>query len=409
MNDHSGDARKVRREGGSDLAAQGPTARETCPVRQADDGTWEVRGYAQARAVLRGDGTVQAGLGVETVEKLPARIRRPVLYRDGPEHREHRRQTAKYFTPRRVDERYRALMAETAERQLARLREAGEAQLSELSFGMAIEVASAIIGLTSSRPGIRGRLERFFPEKFGRPGLTSPSGIYWLVRQNVNWLRVYLADVRPAIRDHRREPRDDLISHLISEGCTAAEILGECLTFAAAGMVTTREFICVAAWHLFADDALLERYRAADEPGRLAVLHEILRLEPVVARLRRRTTAPLELPGDDGQVTVPPGALIDVFVDAANTDPQAVGPQPLSMCPGRAIDGGGGGTGAAALSFGDGPHRCPGAGIAVLEADVFLSRLFAMDGVRMASAPRVSFNNDIGGYEIRGLTVRTGP
>ncbi|MEV4110685.1 cytochrome P450 [Nonomuraea sp. NPDC049695] len=396
MNDHSGDARKVRR----------PAAHETCPVRHADDGTWEVRGYAQARAVLRGDGTLQAGLGVETVEKLPARIRRPVLYRDGPEHREHRRQTAKYFTPRRVDEAYRPLMAETAERQLARLREAGEAQLSELSFGMAIEVASAIIGLTSSRPGIRGRLERFFPEKFGRPGLTSPSGIYWLVRQNVNWLRVYLADVRPAIRDHRRDPRDDLISHLISEGCTAAEILGECLTFAAAGMVTTREFICVAAWHLFTDDALLERYRAADEPGRLAVLHEILRLEPVVARLRRRTTAPLELPGTDGPVTVPPGALIDVFVDAANTDPQAVGSQPLSMCPGRAIDGGG--TGAAALSFGDGPHRCPGAGIAVLEADVFLSRLFAMDGVRMASAPRVSFNNDIGGYEIRGLTVRTG-
>ncbi|WP_449350719.1 hypothetical protein [Streptomyces shaanxiensis] len=35
---------------------------------------------------------------------------------------------------------------------------------------------------------------------------------------------------------------DDLISHLLAEGCSDAEILGECLTFAAAGMVTTREF-----------------------------------------------------------------------------------------------------------------------------------------------------------------------
>jgi hypothetical protein len=26
---------------------------------------------------------VQAGLGIEAVEKIPARIRRPVLYRDG--------------------------------------------------------------------------------------------------------------------------------------------------------------------------------------------------------------------------------------------------------------------------------------------------------------------------------------
>ncbi|GAA2904105.1 cytochrome P450 [Streptosporangium fragile] len=389
------DARKIERESTPD----------TCPISRAGDGTWQIRGYEQARAVLRSDGTVQAGLGIETVEKLPARIRRPVLYRDGPEHREHRRQTARYFTPRRVNERYRDLMAEIADNQLARLRTAGEAQLSELSFGMAIGVASAVIGLTESRPGIRRRLERFFPEKFGKPGLTSPHGIYWLVRQNTNWLRIYLADVRPAIRAHRREPRDDLISHLLAEGCSAAEILGECLTFAAAGMITTREFICVAAWHLFTDDALRERYRTADEPGRLAVLHEILRLEPVVARLRRRTMTALELTGADGPVTVPAGTLIDVFVDAANTDPRAVGSDPLSVRPGRDIEGG---TGTAALSFGDGPHRCPGAGIAILETDVFLSRLFAMEGVRMATTPRVTFKDEIGGYEIRGLTVTTG-
>ncbi|NUW40660.1 cytochrome P450 [Nonomuraea rhodomycinica] len=393
MSDHRGDARKIVR----------PDTGETCPVGRSPDGTWQVRGYAQARAVLRSDATVQAGLGVETVDKLPARVRRPVLYRDGPEHREDRRRTARFFTPRRVDERYRGLMARVADRQLERLRAAGEAQLSELSFGMAIEVAGAVIGLTSSRPGIRLRLESFFPEKFGRPGLTSPSGIYWLVRQNVNWLRVYLADVRPAIRDHRRHPRDDLISHLIAQGCTDAEILGECLTFAAAGMVTTREFICVAAWHLFTDGELLERYRAAGEPGRLAILHEILRLEPAVARLRRRTTAALDLPGAGGPVTVPPGALVEVLVEAANADPSAVGADPLTVCPGRAIDGGA--TSAAALSFGDGPHRCPGAGIAILETDVLLSRLFALEGVRMAAAPRVSFVNDIGGYEIRGLRV----
>ncbi|NJP87980.1 cytochrome P450 [Nonomuraea sp. FMUSA5-5] len=371
-------------------------------MHRAGDGTWQVSGHAAARAVLRSEATVQAGLGIETVEKLPARLRRPVLYRDGPEHREDRRQTARFFTPRRVDERYRGLMADVAGRQLGKLRAAGRAPLSELSFGMAIEVASAIIGLTSSRPGIRERLERFFPEKYGRPGLTSLHGLYWLFRQNANWLRFYLADVRPAIRDHRREPRDDLITHLLDDGCSAAEILGECLTFAAAGMVTTREFICVAAWHLFTDDALMARYRAADEPERLAVLHEIVRLEPVVARLRRRTTAAIELPGDGGPVTVPAGAVVEVLVDAANTDPAAVGDEPLAVRPGRAV---GDGTGAAALAFGDGPHKCPGSAIAILETDVFLTRLLAMEGVRMAAAPRVTFNNDIGGYEIRGLVV----
>src|SRR3954454_23619719 len=87
-----------------------------CPVQRGADGVWRVRGHAAGRAVLRSADTVQAGLGVETVEKLPPRIRRPVLYRDGSEHREYRRQTAKFFTPRRVDEHYRGLMVEIAER-----------------------------------------------------------------------------------------------------------------------------------------------------------------------------------------------------------------------------------------------------------------------------------------------------
>ncbi|MEU3792400.1 hypothetical protein [Streptomyces fructofermentans] len=156
------DARKIRR----DRTGSG------CPVGRGDNGTWQVSGYPAARAVLRSADTVQAGLGIETVEKLPARIRRPVLYRDGPEHREHRRQTARYFTPRRVDEHYRELTERVTRKHLAALRTEGEAWLEDLTFGVAIDVACGVIGLTRSRPGIQGRLERFFPEKFGKPGLT---------------------------------------------------------------------------------------------------------------------------------------------------------------------------------------------------------------------------------------------
>jgi cytochrome P450 len=76
-----------------------------------------------------------------------------------------------------------------------------------------------------------------------------------------------------------------------------------------------------------------------------------------------------------------------------------VGDDPLLVRPGRTPEVGAG------LSFGDGPHRCPGAHIAVLETDVFLSRLFALDGLRMTGRPRVGFQEAIGGYEIRGLTV----
>ncbi|GHJ35649.1 cytochrome P450 [Streptomyces sp. TS71-3] len=403
-----GGRRKIRWSAAPGAPAEGRDAGR-CPVRQGPDGVWQVRGYAAARAVLRSTDTVQAGLGIETMERMPAAFRRPVLYRDGPEHREHRRQTARFFTPRRVLEYYRPIMERVAGAQLAALRAAGEADLSHLGFRLAIEVASAVIGLTGSRPGIQRRLEAFFPEEFGTPGFTSLSGLRWMVRQNANWLRMYYADVRPAIRARRARRRDDLISHLLDEGCSAGEILGECLTFAAAGMVTTREFVGVAAWHLFTDADLLARYRAADEPERLALLHEILRLEPVIAMLRRRTTAPVDLPAPepgDGTgprpVTLPAGVLVEVHLDSANADPGAVGPDPERLCPGRA-------SGAAAappvLSFGDGPHRCPGADIAVLETDVFLSRLFAEPGLRMRSEPRVAFRPAIRSYELRDFTV----
>jgi cytochrome P450 len=377
-----------------------------CPMRQGPDGVWQVRDHEQARAVLRSNATVQAGLGIETVEKLPARIRRPVLYRDGPEHREHRRQTARFFTPRRVTEQYRAVMVRVAEAQIDVLRAAGEAQLSDLSFHLAIEVAASVIGLTDSRPGIGRRLERFFPERFVAPGFTSFEAVRWLLRHNANWLRFYLGDVRPAVRAHRARRRDDLISHLLDEGCSSAEILGECLTFAAAGMITTREFVNVAAWHLFTDDALRSRYTAAREPERIAVLHEILRMEPVVGRLRRRTTAPLDVPGDEGTVTVPAGQTIDVLLDSVNLDPRAVGTPADLLCPGRPMADG---AAAPGMSFGDGAHKCPGAGIAILEADIFLTRLFAEPGLRMRTGPTVSFREAIDGYELRGLVVTVGP
>jgi cytochrome P450 len=346
------------------------------------DGTAvRITGYAQAREVLRSTGTVQAGLGVETVEKLPPSIRRPVLYRDGEEHREHRRQTARYFTPRRVDEHYRELMERVADEQLAHLQSEPAVDLAKLSFRMAIEVVSAVIGLTESRPGLDKRLDRFFPEKFGKPGFTSLHGIYWVFKQNVQFLGIYLADVRPAVRARRRQRRDDLISHLIDEGCRDGEILGECLTFAAAGMVTTREFVNVVAWHLFTDDALRHRYTIGDETTRVALLHDLLRLEPVVGNLKRRTTTALA-------PEIPPGRLVDVDVSTANLEPGVEGP---------------------GLAFGDGPHKCPGAYVAIQEADIFLSKLFAMKDLRMVKPPRVAMKPDISSYELRDFMITVRP
>jgi cytochrome P450 len=372
---------------------------EVCPARRDADGVWRVTEFAAGRAVLRSTDTMQAGLGIEFSRKLPARVRRPVLYQDGPDHREYRRQTARYFTPKRVDEHYRDLMHRIADREVAVLVRDGRANLSDLSFRLAVDVTTAVLGLTESRPGTAARLERFFPDRPGPAGFSSPMGVVRLVQQLSRWFAFYRNDVRPATRARRLARRDDLISHLVDEGCTDGEILGECLTFAAAGMVTTREFVNVAAWHLLTDEALRARYRAAPEPDRIAVLHEILRLEPAIAALRRRTTEELPLP--DG-TTIPAGELVDVSVSAGNVDPAMTGDDPVSICPGRAVPAGSSPSG---LSFGDGPHRCPGAHVAIQESEIFLTKLLAIDGLRMLTEPTVSFMDHLSAYVVRGLVV----
>jgi cytochrome P450 len=373
-----------------------------CPVYRGPDDVWQVHDYATARAVLRSIDTRQAGFGIEDVERMPHKMRPPVLYRDGAEHREHRRQTAKYFTPRRVDTKYRDLMHRLADEQCDRLRKAGRADLSELSFALAVAVAAEVIGLDGSRARMSRRLDRFFTEHDTAPGWHSPKAIYRMLYANGTLLSFFLFNVRPSVRARRKQRRDDLISHLLDEGCTAAEVLGECVTFGAAGMITTREFITVAAWHLFTDDDLRSAYLEGDEPARYAILHEILRLEPVVADLFRTATADIELAGDDGPVTIPAGAKVDVRIAAANLDPAAVGDNPTEVCPARPVADG---VGDAGLSFGDGPHRCPGAPIAIQETDIFLTKLFALPGLRMTREPTTRIRAEIASYELVGLEV----
>ena len=113
-------------------------------MRTTPDGTWLVQDYATAREFLRRTDTKQAGFGIEGAMRFNNRIRMPVLYRDGPEHRDHRRQTAKYFTPRRVDTAYRDLMHRLAGEQCALLRRRGRADLSDLSFTLAVAVVGQL-------------------------------------------------------------------------------------------------------------------------------------------------------------------------------------------------------------------------------------------------------------------------
>nr|WP_241835178.1 cytochrome P450 [Pseudofrankia asymbiotica] len=211
-------------------------------------------------------------------------------------------------------------------------------------------------------------------------------------------MRFFSRDVRPAIRSRREQPREDVISHLLEEGYPDKAILIECMTYAVAGMVTTREFIVMAAWHLFDDDALRARFTAGDEADQIVILEEILRLEPVAAMLHRRATEDADL----GPDSVRAGELLAVNIRAANVDPETVGACPHALDPDRASRQKGVGS---YMSFGDGSHRCPGAQVAIAETRVFLDALLRLPDVRLERAPDMTWCDGLMSYELRGAVV----
>jgi cytochrome P450 len=272
-------------------------------------------------------------------------------------------------------------------------------------------VTAQAVGLTDSPvPAMARRLVSFFnqpPFDITRDDLGRSKRDWMRAAWNglLPVLRFYVFDVRPAVRSRRRAPREDVISHLIAEGYTNADILVECVTYGTAGMVTTREFIGMAAWHLLRHPELRHRYLVAQQPERLAILNEIIRLEPVVGHLYRRVQQPLSFDDDDGTTfTAEPGDLIDLCVRAANADAETVGPEPLDLCPMRPLPPG---VDEAVLSFGHGAHRCPGQPLAILESDVLLQRLLARD-VTIAAEPTIEWDDLIAGYALRGFDVRLG-
>lgn len=372
------------------------------------DGVWHLRGTQVVRQLLRTQGTTQAGF---TAEAIRDRLKvSPILFMDGEAHRRQRAKVARYFAPRTVTTRYRELMERRADALIAEMDAAGTARLDQVTLRYSVDVAAQVIGLTSSNvDAMARRLERFFNQPsfdLTKPGVGRSrfQAIQSAIRGNVPMMMFYLADVRPAIAARRKQRSDDVISHLIDEEYSGASILIECVTYGAAGMVTTREFLSMATLHLTRDPALGERYVNAEEPERLAILDEILRLEPVVGHLYRRAASDVEIVDGDTTHTIAAGELVNLAIRPANADPATVGERPLSVCPGRDLPKGIGGE---VMAFGDGPHKCPGNALAIQESDVFLHRLLRR-GVRVVKQPTLGWDDLIAGYSLRGLEIALG-
>jgi hypothetical protein len=371
------------------------------PLVAGDKGALHVHSHALARAVLRAPEVEQNGFGADIMRKARASLMQlPMLFVEGSDHQELRRATARFFAPRAVEENYLALMTRETDRLIDQLKRDKTARLEELAMEMSVTVAAEICGLTEHVfPGMANRIASFLDNPPLDDKMT-PAAIFRIIVSQFKLLKFYLFDVRPNIQLRRKQPRQDVISHLLSIGYRDREIITECVLFGAAGMVTTREFIVVAAMHLIDNPKLRDRFVVAGDAERRAILEEILRLEPVIGTLYRRTTTPMDLP--NGQ-HVEAGQNFVIDLRSANADPEAVGACPFHLDPDRQMpDARAGG---AAMGFGDGRHRCPGAFIAMEESAIFLAKLLALPGLRITAAPDFTWNKLVGSYEFHECRI----
>jgi cytochrome P450 len=366
-------------------------------------GSQRVGEFKFMRDIMRSPHMRQAGIdaGKASLEETDMMS---FFFLDGEEHRERRNAVAGYFAPKAITDRYHAVMVQTMQRLIDDLRKKGSATLDILSFQLAVDVAAQIVGLTNSdsSAGLAKRMRRALD--------TSLIENRNVLQRTFNGARVafhmwrfYKKDLMPAVRARREREHDDVIGHMVREGRPIRALMIECMTYATAGMVTTREFIVMSAWHLFENAELRSRFLAGDERDQIAILNEILRLEPVASMLYRRAAS------DAGEIcgrSIHQGEVFALDIRAANADEAVAGSCPYALDPDRAKRMK---AAPSYMSFGDGPHRCPGAQVALHETRVFLDALLRVPGIRLATPPQISWNNVISSYELRKAIVSCAP
>lgn len=229
-----------------------------------------VRSYDLARQVLKlKDGTRQAGFNADLLLSNDF-LTKPMLFAEGTDHRDKRRLAAQYFTPKAVANKHQQMIQDVCEQLISDLEARGGGAVDRLSFTLAMRVVCEVVGLTnSSQPKMEQLLDSYFREPVA-PGSPHYQFVLRSFTENLQAMRFFVFHVRPAMKARKVHPQDDVITALMERGTKDRDILIECITYAAAGMVTTRQFISLAVWQFTKHPELRQRFLAARRPSGVA-------------------------------------------------------------------------------------------------------------------------------------------
>jgi cytochrome P450 len=356
--------------------------RREVPVCPTPSGSWYVARYEDVEASLRNVGTFRADLGrmsgVDWIEAVPS----DQLFLSeisGPRHAQIRRLFNATFGPQRTA-KVEPFIGSTCHALLDQLLAGGEV---DLHAGYAMPIPGLVMA-----------------HVMGLPDETAAKFMAWSVDGMImkrpcspdvgagrHPLQNFFAD-ELAARRTRPERSEDVFTTLMDaviEGdpLSDQEIVTELHFMIQAGVHTTRGLLAHLVQRLLLDPDLYQRLRS--DPSLVpAYMEESLRFDAPVQRTSRRCTAETDIQG----VALRPGDWVEMGIASANRD-EAVFDDPETFRLDRPQPRG-------HLTFGAGPHVCPGASLARLEGltavEVLMERVSRLEPVAGATYPPLPGN-----------------